>query len=66
LFCQFLNTVYEKSSEYMDKFTLIDNIKWNICNDYYVNICYDEFYIQERWATLYKHYGHYNLFYGID
>jgi len=50
----------------MDKFTLIDNIKWNICNDYYVNICYDEFYIQERWATLYKHYGHYNLFYGID
>lgn len=65
-FCNFLNTVYENLNEYLEGFSLLDYVKWNISNNYYINICIDEFYLPNRWATSYQHYGHYNLFYGFD
>lgn len=66
-YINFLNTSYELISDELDCFeSVYDYIVWNINHKYYLVICLDEFYVQQRAAYNKDHYNHYNLFYGYD
>lgn len=66
-FPNFLDTHYDTTYEAIDCFETLDEyIKWNISHYYYVELCLDEFYVQERSTYQKTHYPHYNLFFGFD
>lgn len=66
-FPNFLDTYYDTTYEAIDCFKTLDEyIKWNITHYYYVELCLDEFYVEERGTYQKIHYPHYNLFYGFD
>lgn len=63
----FLETVYETTYEAIDNFgSLHDYIKFNIRHSFYVELCLDEFYLENRDTYLDYHFPHYNLFFGYD
>lgn len=66
-FGNFIDTYYDVIYDVLDCFDSIHTyIRWNICHQFYVNICLDEFYVPERSVYGKEHYKHYNLFYGFN
>lgn len=66
--CHFLDSEYIDFQQYqkIEGVNIHRFIKNSILQDYYVNICLDEYYISERCAYFSYNYSHYNLFYGFD
>ncbi len=64
---QFMDIQYLKINEVQLSFkNLHDYLKHSINNNYYISLCFDEYYIPNRDAYKKYHYFHYNLVYGYD
>lgn len=66
--CQFLDTEYIDFAlqKELENKSINEFIRNSIIQDYYVNICTNEYYIQNRQAYGLRDFMHYNLFYGFD
>ena len=66
-FCHFLDTEYMELSGCLEYYEdIVHFIRHSIQQNYYVNICIDEFYIPGNTSYQQQHYNHFNLFYGYD
>ena len=66
--CHFLDTEYIECqpNKCVEGIPLCQYLKNSIFNDYYVNVCLNEYYIERRGAYKAFDYEHYNLIYGYS